>query len=112
MTDNMKKFMERISADDELAKRASKLDKAELVALAKAQGLELGEADLAPEGNGEINDDELSTVAGGGKCTCVAGGGGTAGEYYKACACVAMGFGNNSVGKLRCDCYLYGTGEE
>lgn len=112
MTDNMKKFMERISVDDELAKRASKLDKAELVALAKAQGFELGEADLAPEGNGEINDDELSTVAGGGKCTCVAGGGGTTGDKNNPCGCVAIGIGKGLGGKFRCDCYLYGTGED
>ena len=111
MTDNMKRFMELITANDELVKRASNLDKAGLLELAREQGVELSEADMEPEANGAVSDDELSAVAGGGKCTCVAGGGGTAGEYYKACACVAMGFGNNSGGKLRCDCYVYGTGE-
>lgn len=63
MTTTMKAFLEKLSADKELAIKASKLDKAELIALAKELGLDLTEADFAPDAS--MDDAELTTVVGG-----------------------------------------------
>ena len=110
MTENMKKFLEAMSQNAEQAKKISELDKDGLIAAAKTMGIELTEADFVqPEG--ELNDDELETVAGGGECACVLGGGGTKGENYPACACVGAGVGIDSDGKnFRCICSVGGAG--
>ena len=51
MTENMKKFLEKVSADKALAEKFANLDKDAVVALAKELGIELTEADFAqPEG--------------------------------------------------------------
>lgn len=51
------------------------LTKDELIALAKELGIALTEADFEKP-DGELNDDELDTVAGGKVCVFVVGGGG------------------------------------
>ena len=117
MTENMKKFLEVVSKDEALAAKVGTMKKEELPALAKALGIELTEADFeAPAG--ELNEDELDTVAGGGVCGCVAYGGGTANRDIDQipCACVAGGGGEyeSAYGgrRMRCSCVYLGGGED
>ena len=113
MTENMQKFLEALSADKALAEKAGKLEKEALIAFAAEQGFALSEADFAAPA-GEVSDDELETVAGGGDCFCPIVGGGTAGSHslgsYKACACVAAGYGEGYDGYLDCACPIGGSG--
>ena len=119
MTDNMKKFMELASADKTLAEKIGAAGKTMLISLAQENGIELTEADFAMP-NGELSDDELDAVVGGGECYCAVGGGGTkdnphgyAAEYWgglDVCACVLAGFGYYGNGKERCGCAFAGGG--
>ena len=110
MTDNMKRLLDRVSADSALAERASRLGKAELIALARELGLELGEADFVSNANADLSDDEMAAVAGGGTCACVASGGGTADDKCRVCACVIVGHGDFIDYYPRCACALGGGG--
>ena len=119
MTENMKKFMELLSTDQEFGAKASTADKDALIVIAKENGIELTESDLAAP-SGEISDDELEAVVGGGDCYCALGGGGTkegahgyAEQYWgglDVCACVLAGFGYYGNGKERCGCAFAGGG--
>lgn len=111
MTENMKKLLELASSNEELRTRLNSAFKEELIALAKEQGITLTKADFeAPAG--EINDDELEAVAGGKKCYCLAGGGGTGEEKNKTefCACILSGVGFMEDGQYRCGCNVAGHG--
>ena len=108
MTENMKKFLEAVSQNEELQEKLNGMSKEDILAAAKALGIDLTEADFAQ--NGEMDDDELDAVAGGGDCVCVVGGGGTADSNDKTCACVAGGWGERSGGKVRCKCFVGGSG--
>lgn len=111
MNDNMKKFLEAVSKNDELSKKINTMTKEELVALAKELGIELNGDDFAQES--ELEKDELEVVTGGWKdCFCVAGGGGKADEDGKACACVAFGGGQAQDGENRCLCIGAGSGDK
>ena len=111
MTENMKKFLSRISEDQELAEKLSKAEKEAMIAEAKEMGVELTDADFAPEEN-VLSEDELEAVAGGAQCSCVVGGGGKKDEAIgdKACGCAFYGQGNNKNGNGRCLCPLSGAG--
>ena len=68
MTDNMKKILEAASKDAELMKKLDGTkDPAEFIAAAKEMGFTLTEEDLksGTAKKGELNDDELDTIAGG-----------------------------------------------
>lgn len=111
MTENMKKFLEKVSADKALTEKVAKLDKDAVIALAKEFGFELTEADFAaPEG--ELASGELEAVTGGYKrCICVSGGGGKKDNEGDVCACVYGGAGLSKVdGEVRCLCAMAGTG--
>lgn len=119
MTTTMKAFLEKLSANKELAIKASKLDKSGLITLAKELGIELTEADFtAPDG--EISESELEAIAGGSTCKCYIAGGGTktSGEDA-ACGCVAYGQGNTASNSpcvdfrdvIRCQCIHSGEGD-
>ncbi len=114
MSENMKKFLEMASKDENLKNKLTELEKMEPteaistgIAMAKELGIELSEADFAmKEASGELSDDELDAVAGG-DCGCFAGGGGTV-EYRNekyTCACVGAGGGAR-----HCFCLLAGAG--
>ncbi|MBE5781795.1 MAG: Nif11-like leader peptide family natural product precursor [Clostridiales bacterium] len=111
MTANMKNFLAKVSEDKGLAEKIGKLEKVdELIAAAKAIGIELTEADFAqPED--ALNDQELTAVTGGEKCLCVAAGGGTKDDDSKACGCVAAGAGYHDNGDQRCFCVMGGSGD-
>ena len=110
MTDNLRKFLEAISNDAELTKKINAMGKDELLALAKAQGLALTEADLLQKT--ELSDDNLDTVAGGSdvSCACAMGGGGTKDDNDKTCACVIAGVGYDDEKGERCLCGFAGYG--
>ena len=109
MTENMKCFLAKVSEDKALAEKASKLEKDELIVLAKEMGVNLTEADFA-QTESDISEGELNSVTGGGNCYCVAGGGGTDGEKDSACACVFDGWGRSTERHERCVCAMAGGG--
>jgi len=95
MSENLKKFLETVSANEKLAEKTGRASREELLAMAKELGLALTEEDFLQK-SGELSDDELDAVAGGGTCVCVVGGGGKKagdGSVYDVCACVAAGTG-------------------
>ena len=105
----MKCFLAKVSEDKALAEKASKLEKDELIVLAKEMGVNLTEADFA-QTESDISEGELNSVTGGGNCYCVAGGGGTDGEKDSACACVFAGWGRSTERHERCVCAMAGGG--
>ena len=129
MTENLKKFLEAVSKDEALQAKVNALDSnketamAGVIALAKELGIELTEADFA-QPDGEISEDELETINGGGcptagtvnnSCYCAAAGGGGGkqkDEDIWGCACVAYGQGGDAKDDhTTCMCVLYGHGE-
>ena len=125
MNKNLKKFLETVSKDKELEKKAlacnelgEEKGKEALLALAKECGIELTAADFEKkEASKELDDNELDAVAGGGGCGCLAGGGGGGtdsndGNKY-GCACVAYGQGGDGRAKdSNCFCIVQGMGED
>lgn len=112
MSENLKKFLEKISEDRELAaKVGAEKDVNVLIAIAKEHGYDLTEEDFKQEPQ-ELGDDELDTVAGGGdvSCACAMGGGGTKDSNDKTCACVLAGAGYSKSGRERCVCGFAGYG--
>ena len=110
MTENMKKFLEAMSKDEALRKKATTMGKEDLLAMAKELGIDLTEADFAqPEG--EMNANELDAVAGGGACACVTLGAGTYEGKDNACGCYIYGTGDASSSEERCFCVYGGYGD-
>ncbi len=116
MTQKAKEFAKYLSENPTIANElGAKTEGAEecmdiILQCAKDQGFELTAEDFAPD-DGELSKEELATVAGGGDCFCVLGGGGTASnENQPACGCVAYGQGNDTYGMPRCLCFASGTG--
>lgn len=111
MTESMKKFLEVLSADQQLLDSASKMEKSQLIALGKEKGLTLSDADFQPDN--ELDDAELETVAGGKACYCVAGGGGVRGGNDNMCVCVLAGEGHqhDNIYITRCSCPVIGHGQ-
>ena len=111
MTENMKQFLETVSKNDELIEKVNKMNKDELVALAKELGITLTEEDFEKPVE-ELSDDELDTVAGGSdvSCACAMGGGGTKDSNDGTCACVLAGVGYDDYKNERCLCGFAGYG--
>lgn len=125
MTENAKKFVEFLSAQDkETQDQVSKMEKDVLIAFAAEKGFVLTDADFEEqEDDDEMSSDEMTVVAGGGWCTCpVAGGGketlvkhpdGTE-SGDGGCACVIGGGGSkfdHDVRSARCGCGFVGNGD-
>ena len=114
MSEKMKKFLEVLSEDKELKRKATDMSKEELVALAREKGIELMDEDFeVPEG--ELSEREMSDVAGGGECYCFVGGGGTEDSNGNICVCVLLGIGENddfNPDTHRCFCPQYGYGHD
>ena len=112
MTENMQKFLEAVSRDEALTAKVGAMGKDELLALAKALGIPLTDADLEKPAVQELDDDDLDTVAGGSdvSCACAMGGSGTKDENDKTCACVMAGAGYSKNGIDRCVCDFAGYG--
>lgn len=112
MTENLKKFLEAVTQNKELAEKINQeSDPKQLIALAKEMGLTLTEADLEKKAE-EIDDDDLDNVTGGSdvSCACAMGGGGTKDTNDKTCACVLAGVGYEKDGSERCLCGFAGYG--
>ena len=112
MTENMQKFLTAVTQNDEMYGKINGAAKDELIAMAKALGIELTEADFEQK-PAELNDDELDAVAGGAACYCPMTGVGVA-TTAKAdsCGCVMGGGGQWSDKSCRCACVGYGQGED
>ena len=127
MTENMKKFLEAVSAKEELVEKLNNATEEEVLALAKELGVELTKEELLEQK--EVSDDELEAVSGGAtrECVCIAGGGGKKGGNDKVCACVAGGVGYGYVSEYvvendrwvikkkkikRCICVAAGYGDD
>ena len=67
MTENMKKLLELVSGNKELASKIGGMGKEDIVALAKELGVELTEADFAQKY--ELSDDDLAQVSAAGETT-------------------------------------------
>lgn len=120
MTDQVKEFMIKASEDKDLSSKLEQLkdekDRERMFAraaeIAREAGFNVSAEDFRIT-EGEMNDKEMSEVAGGWqKCYCVEGGGGKADSDGKVCACVLSGWGerkdNNN---LRCECFNFGYGD-
>jgi predicted ribosomally synthesized peptide with nif11-like leader len=100
MTENMKAFLERVSADEALAEKAKALDgiqdKKEAIAatiqLAEEAGCILTEADFVRPSS-ELSDDELDGVAGGIKDFCF---------FYGDNSLSCIFYGEDANGKIEC----------
>ena len=108
MSENLKKFLEVVTQNEELCAKLNGMSKDAIMAAAKAVGIELTEADLAQ--NAELNDTELDAVAGGGACACVFGGGGKEDSNDGLCVCAAYGYGVDNDDNKRCICPAVGGG--
>ena len=116
MTENMKKFLEAVSQNEELTRRMRCAGMEELMFIARELGIALTEADFKQHTN-ELSDDELDAVTGGSdsSCTCIIGGGGKKDSAFgasKACACVLGGGGEKIGGGARCACVACGMGTD
>ena len=119
MNENMKKFLELVSKDENLKQKMQSFNEMEPekaiqagIALAKELGIELIEADFAKEkSDGELSDDELDAVAGG-NCGCFIGGGGDGTNTHNnesyVCGCVLYGEGGDGI----CECPGVGSGKD
>ena len=113
MSENMKKFLELVSKDEEMKKRMMDFNDMEIeksiqasIVFAKELGIELTEDDFAQENvAGELTDEELDAVAGGGGCGCPALGAGEGPGY----SCFCFAFGN---GSANCVCPAVGGGTD
>lgn len=128
MSENLKKFLELVSKDEALKQKAMACNDMEAadavrtsIALAKEVGIELTEADFAKkEADGELSDDELDAVTGGGTllacfCELAGGGGGTDANDHKTfgCACVIYGQGGDGRAEdSNCLCVTTGGGND
>lgn len=85
MTENMKKFLQAISANAELQDRVNKMTKEELLDEAAKLGIALTDEDFKQEeSQGSLSDDELGAVSGG----------------LRPCGCVTIGVGHFRRGSL------------
>lgn len=115
----MKKFLEEMEKNPELKAKIEELDKdpastpKDFIKAAAEYGVELTEEDFQPaDVQGELTDDELDAVAGGGNCVCAIGGGGTEDCYHKTCACAFAGVGVGKGGHTGCTCPFAGIGDD
>lgn len=111
MTDNLKRFLEYVSTDNKLVSSIPEMSREEIVRVAADAGIQLTDRDFEEaRSSGELLDDELVNVVGGGKCGCVWCGGGNTGDGYKKCSCCKNGSGKFDDGCERCSCAAFGGG--
>lgn len=109
MNENMKLFLQTVSENEELQRSLSFAGSEEIIAAARELGIMLTDQDFQAQ-VAVLSDDELDTVAGGGICACVLGGGGKEDKTDKTCACVLGGGGEDRNGWARCVCIMGGNG--
>lgn len=93
MTENMKKFLEKVSADSDLAGRIGNMSKDEIVRTAQDLGCALADEDFEQlQQSATIADDELANVTGGVVSNCIMQGSDMQG-FDTRCTCVMLGAG-------------------
>ena len=116
MNENIKKFLEKVSSDEQYLAKLKELNqkypeveenKAEIIKFADSLGIILTEDDFV-EQKSELSEDELEAVSGGATghyetsggfsykmsdCLCAFGGYGSADRLQKTCVCVLVGAG-------------------
>jgi len=112
VTERMKQFLQKASADAELAAKIGTMGREELIALGETLGVPLTAADLESLRVQELDDDDLDDVAGGGdvSCACALGGSGRKDANDNTCACTMAGAGYVKGGRERCVCDFAGYG--
>lgn len=70
----LEQFLELLSADKALGLKVNTAQKGMLITIAKENGIKLTEEDFVVP-VGEMSDDDLDVVVGGGECYCAVGGG-------------------------------------
>lgn len=128
MNNNVKEFIQKISKDQTLKKEFADISekiedgadreqaiKTYILPFAKKVGYDLATEDFEMEG--ELCEEELMAVSGGGGCVCFAGGagGGTDSVDKKTygCACVLYGQGGDGdVADTNCLCPIAGAGTD
>lgn len=113
VNENVRAFIELVKADSELVERLSKMDAAEVIAVAKEKGIELSEDDFKPAVD-ELDEGELGNVAGG-ACACpfLGAGGGHDAEDSNLYVCVCIVYGQGGDGRIddaNCACPFCGSG--
>lgn len=114
MAENMKKFLEIVSSNQELAERVERMSDEEVIRAAGELGIVLTDKDFAEQAEqGTLSEEELDCVAGGDKCGCVGLGTGQPGgsdSGLKKCKCMGDGNGMFSDDVERCRCAVVGGG--
>lgn len=123
MKDNLRRFLDAVGSDSEWMAGLAAADRETAISMALERAGELGmplcaNDFKAPEG--ELSENELEAVAGGGVCFCEIGGGGTKEDHGdfgidEVCACVFGGYGtyedkHDGTSNTRCVCVQLGSG--
>jgi predicted ribosomally synthesized peptide with nif11-like leader len=103
MTENLKKFIEEASKNEELkAKLAGITDKdaviEQSIGIAKEFGYELTAEDFDSADNGDLSVEELNMVVGGASFSCILTGKGENVKNQKekkGCSCIMQGYGDD-----------------
>lgn len=122
MNETLKKLLSAAEGDETWMKQLVQADRESAIALALEKASELGiplvKADFEAS-EGELSEEELTAVSGGGVCFCEIGGGGTAEDHGRdgideVCACVFGGYGTvterDGSTDTRCVCVQLGSG--
>ena len=106
MTDNMRRFLENISSNEEDRKKVCSLaSNEEIIAFAKEKDFTLTDEDFE-KADGELSNDELEAVSGGVEiCGCVAAGASQSDKVVDLLMCVGMGSGLDT---MFCICIIVG----
>ena len=111
--DNLKKFMEVVSAEgDETIKKLTNADQETVISMAKERGITITPDDFVDDEDKaeDLSKDELASVAGGIiTCFCQIGGGGPETSTHKICACAIGGGGPGKGNNPACICVWGGS---
>lgn len=110
MTENMKKFLEKVSPHGELAKRIQPMTNGQIIHMAQEMDISLTVKDFEESEQDVVLDEEPSWVAGGSKCGGVWGGAGNGGDGHKKCTCWKNGSSKFGGSCDRCSCAAFGEG--
>lgn len=117
MNEKLKKLMEELSKNPELADRMKSMSKNEVIEAAKELNIELTEEDFEIPADHKLSVDELSAVAGGASQACECPFSGDGGGNGLSCSCIAFGGGAldksshcTGGGYGNCMCQILGAG--
>lgn len=120
MSENLKKFLEYVSQNEQLKQEIESLGEEgskeklilKAVEAAKAAGLELSAADFDTLSSDDtLSEEELAGVAGGDRCFCALAGVGDSSDYRNPCLCSLGGGGTGTKKEHTCGCVMAGVGK-